>query len=190
MLDEVKKQGVLHGEARFRLVLPREALSVPVMRRVLGGTLVGYGADEECVADILLAATEACANVLRHGGDSDRYEVSARVGEEGCQLRIVDGMSPNGFWPVRLRDSLTRRGAVWSRQQPAAEVGGDTDDQDVPESGRGLTIIRACMDDMSMHGTSGGGTVVSMRKRITRTPPLTAHRVPEPRSQAALRQAG
>lgn len=185
MLNEVRKRGILHGEARFRLVLPREALSVPVMRRVLSGTLVGYGADEECVADILLAATEACANVLRHGGTADRFEISVKVAKEACQLRIVNGMNPNGFWPARLRGSLTWRGGILSRPEPRAEPGAD--DAEIPESGRGLTIIRACMDDMTMHGTSGGGTVVSMRKRITRSP---ARRIPEPRPQAALREAG
>jgi len=41
---------------------------IDVMRRVLGDTLRGLGVDEESVYDILLAATEACTNVLTHGG--------------------------------------------------------------------------------------------------------------------------
>ena len=57
------------------------------MRRVLGGTLLGFGADEECVADILLAATEACTNVLKHDPRSGEYEVSASVGKNDCFLR-------------------------------------------------------------------------------------------------------
>ena len=55
-------------DVRFCLVFPREALSVPVMRHVLGDTLRDLGADDEGVADLLLAVTEACTNVVQHGG--------------------------------------------------------------------------------------------------------------------------
>jgi anti-sigma regulatory factor (Ser/Thr protein kinase) len=34
------------------------------------------------------------------------------------------------------------------------------------ESGRGLDIMRACVDDVSLRTRSGRGTVVTMRKRI------------------------
>jgi hypothetical protein len=80
----------LDGEVRFCLVLPCEAVSVPVMRRVLGGTLLGFGADEECVADLLLAATEACTNVLKHDPRSGEYEVSASVSRDDCLLEIAN----------------------------------------------------------------------------------------------------
>ena len=56
---------------RFCLVFERELLSVPVMRRVLGDTLRGIGLNEESVDDILLAATDACTNVVLHAGQSD-----------------------------------------------------------------------------------------------------------------------
>ena len=55
-------------DVKFCLVFRRETLSVPVMRRVLGDTLRGLGVDDESVYDIVLAATEACTNVLTHGG--------------------------------------------------------------------------------------------------------------------------
>ena len=55
-------------DVRFCLMFPREALSVPVMRRVLGDTLRRLGVDEDCIGDLLLAVTEACTNVLQHGG--------------------------------------------------------------------------------------------------------------------------
>ena len=55
-------------DVRFCLVFPRETISVPVMRRVLGDTLSRLGVDEECIADLLLAVTEACTNVLRQAG--------------------------------------------------------------------------------------------------------------------------
>jgi len=99
-------------DVKFCLVLQRETLSVPVMRRVLGDTLRGLGMDEESVYDILLAATEACTNVLTHGGRKVRgYAVLTSLGAVGCQDWWLFGSSV--FWsiapsriPARLRNSI------------------------------------------------------------------------------------
>jgi anti-sigma regulatory factor (Ser/Thr protein kinase) len=36
----------------------------------------------------------------------------------------------------------------------------------LPESGRGLDVMRACVDDVTLSSRPGHGTVVTMRKRI------------------------
>ena len=78
-------------DVKFCLVFRCETLSVPVMRRVLGDTLRGLGVDEESVYDILLAATEACTNVLTHGGRQVRdYAVVTSLGAVGCQVEVAD----------------------------------------------------------------------------------------------------
>ena len=78
-------------DVKFCLVFQCETLSVPVMRRVLGDTLRGLGVDEESVYDILLAATEACTNVLTHGGRQVRgYAVVTSLGAVGCQVEVAD----------------------------------------------------------------------------------------------------
>src|ERR1700689_553234 len=78
-------------DVKFCLVFQCETLSVPVMRR-------GLGVDEESVYDILLAATEACTNVLTHGGQQvSGYEVVTSLGAVGCQIEVADegiGMPP------------------------------------------------------------------------------------------------
>ena len=79
------------ADVKFCLVFQCEAVSVPVMRRVLGDTLRRVGVDEESVYDILLAATEACTNVLRHSGrDVRRYTVITSLGMVGCQVEVAD----------------------------------------------------------------------------------------------------
>ena len=115
-------------DAKFCLVFRCETLSVPVMRRVLGDTLRGLGVDEESVYDILLAATEACTNVLTHGGRKVRdYAVVTSLGAVGCQVEVADegvglgARSPAGREPD-------------PRQTPVAQL---------PESGRGLAVMRA-----------------------------------------------
>ncbi len=43
----------------FSLAMPRDAIGIPMVRRVVGDTLRSLGVTEECVADILLATSEA-----------------------------------------------------------------------------------------------------------------------------------
>jgi serine/threonine-protein kinase RsbW len=191
----------LDGDVRFCLVLPCEALSVPVMRRVLGGTLLGFGADEDCVADLLLAATEACTNVLKHDARSGEYEVSASVGKDACLLEITNGPAMTGTRTARrLNGQPFRTGLRLRPWRAAARVEADHDISQISESGRGLTIMRACVDDLTLRGTATRGTVVSMRKQITWAPAVSGRHAggssgtgssqDGTRETAALRPAG
>jgi serine/threonine-protein kinase RsbW len=130
---------------------------VPVMRRVLGDTLRGLGVDEESVYDILLAATEACTNVLTHGGRHIAgYAVVTSLGAVGCQVEVADegvglaGLGPGSRSPAESEPD--------PRQTPVAQL---------PESGRGLAVMRACVDNVTLDSRPGHGTVVTMRKRIS-----------------------
>jgi serine/threonine-protein kinase RsbW len=147
------------------------------MRRVLGGTLLGFGADEQCVADILLAATEACTNVLKHGERCTEYEVSAKVREDAFLLEIANGT--HGLLDQHPAETSGRsNGNGVSRATSngngvpfaAAPIPADTGPAQLRESGRGLTIMRACVDDLTLSGTEDRGTVVSMRKQIKWSP--------------------
>jgi serine/threonine-protein kinase RsbW len=147
-------------DVKFCLMFRCESLSVPVMRRVLGDTLRGLGMDEESVYDILLAATEACTNVLQHSGREVRgYAVVTRVGAVGCQVEVAD----DGVGAV-LHDTERREPEI-----PVAQL---------PESGRGLAIMRACVDNVTLDSSPGRGTVVTLRKHVrwSRDAPLRQYR--------------
>ena len=146
-------------DVKFCLVFQRETLSVPVMRRVLGDTLRGLGMDEESVYDILLAATEACTNVLTHGGRKVRgYEVVTSLGAVGCQVEVADqGTGLAAGTPAGRGPQETLRAQPDPQQIPVAQL---------PESGRGLAVMRACVDNVTLDSRPGRGTVVTMRKRI------------------------
>jgi serine/threonine-protein kinase RsbW len=121
------------------------------MRRVLGDTLLGLGVDDDSVYDILLAATEACTNVLTHSGPEVRgYTVVTSVGAVGCQVEVTD----EGEGLLSQASGLDPRPAD---QIPVALL---------PESGRGLAVMRACVDNVTLDSRPGHGTVVTMRKRI------------------------
>ena len=117
-------------DVKFCLVFQCETLSVPVMRRVLGDTLRGLGVDDESVYDILLAATEACTNVLTHGGRQVRgYAVVTSLGAVGCQVEVADDGVGLGSARTRRRrkpdpqqtrsPSCPSRAAAWPSCGPA-----------------------------------------------------------------------
>ncbi len=150
---------------RFCLVFPHESLSIPVMRRVLGDTLSRLGLGEACISDLLLAATEACTNVLRHAG-SGRYEVIAEVARNRVILQVLD--HGRGFDPASFRISHRRHHPRRPPVRPAGLLGRRGRAADVTqlaESGRGLAIMRACVDDVSLRTGPGRGTVVELFKR-------------------------
>jgi serine/threonine-protein kinase RsbW len=191
MRSRVFHSGEPAADVEFCLVFPRESLSVPVMRRVLGDTLSRLGIDESCVDDLLLAVTEACTNVLRHAGPGRRYELVAHVSSKRCLLEVLD--TGRGFDPA----SVSRGGRTGIRHSvrpvprlrrhqtsPASTAPGSPPTTlrariirsrrlareraiaELPESGRGLAIMRACVDDVSLRSGRGRGTVVQLRKRI------------------------
>jgi serine/threonine-protein kinase RsbW len=112
------------------------------MRQVLGDTLRRLGINEDSVADILLAASEACTNVVRHAGKAVmEYAVAATVEPARCRVEVID-------FGGGCRSPRSRR--------PSA----------MAESGRGFEVMRACVDDVSLKSTPGRGTVVTLDKRI------------------------
>jgi serine/threonine-protein kinase RsbW len=134
-------------KVRFCLVFERELVSVPVMRRVLGDTLRGMGVNEESVDDILLAATEACTNVVLHAGQSaPAYSVAATVDRAGCRVEVTD--DGQGCAQEARRERRTR------------------DIASLAESGRGLAIMRACVDGVELRTAPGQGTQVVLDKRL------------------------
>jgi serine/threonine-protein kinase RsbW len=189
MRTRVTAAGEPTVDVRFCLVFPRETISVPVVRRVLGDTLYKLGVDEDCVADLLLAVTEACTNVLRHSGPGRRYEVVATVGRNRCLLDVVD--TGRGFDPASLQPNraparsvlpFRRRRVAAPAQWPYPRTSGPSVMRNrlsrsrhraerralarLPESGRGMAIMRACVDDVTLRSRPGRGTVVSLHKRI------------------------
>jgi serine/threonine-protein kinase RsbW len=135
-------------DVKFCLMFRCETLSVPVMRRVLGDTLRGLGVDEESVYDLLLAATEACTNVLLHSGrEVPGYAVVTSLGAVGCQVEVAD----EGIGAVPPEPE---------RPEPETPVA------QLPESGRGLAVMRACVDNVTLDSSPGRGTVVTLRKHI------------------------
>jgi anti-sigma regulatory factor (Ser/Thr protein kinase) len=83
-------------------------------------------------------------------------------------LEVVD--TGRGFDPSRIVASRRRQIRELRRppRRPGALLGRRVRNPDVSqlaESGRGMAIMRACVDEVSLRSGPGRGTVVQLRKR-------------------------
>jgi len=129
------------------LVLPRDAASIPVVRHLCEHALVELGCREDCAGDVGLAVTEACANVVTHAGPGESYSVQVSVDAERCELRVLD--AGGAFVEAEVDASVKERAL-----------------DPMSESGRGLAIIKAVTDDLSLESRPGSGTLVRMVKQV------------------------
>jgi serine/threonine-protein kinase RsbW len=130
-------------EIKFTLQLPRDALSVPVVRRVLNSSMTTLGVAEDCLTDIEIALTEACTNVLDHAAHGDEYEVIAGLNDTSCVIEVVD--TGRGF---------DADGLGHAEADPSAE------------EGRGIQLIRALVDRVHFRSREESGTIVHLEKEL------------------------
>jgi serine/threonine-protein kinase RsbW len=127
----------------FGLYLPRDETSVPVVRHLCRSALTYLGVKDACTHDIELALSEACTNVLQHAADTkDEYVVEVNINDEHCTIDVADAGA--GFDDSALPGSA-----------PAAA-----------ESGRGIQLMRALVDDLQFVSAPGTGTVVRLTKML------------------------
>jgi serine/threonine-protein kinase RsbW len=103
------------------------------------------GVEATCIGEIELAVTEACTNVLKHAAGAEiQYEVSVEINDSQCQIRISDGGAA-GF--DHASQGLTE-----------ADIGA--------ESGRGIFLMRAMVDELSFTSVPNDGTIVNLVKHL------------------------
>lgn len=125
------------------LYLPRDAASVPVSRQVLDGCLQTLGVTAGTRTDIALAVSEACANVIRHAGPGEEYEVRVAAMGGRCVIEVVNTGPGAAVLPP-------------GSGQPALTA----------EHGRGLTIINAVTENLRLSASTGKGTTVHFEKAL------------------------
>lgn len=123
------------------LSLPRDARYVGLLRKVTACIFDDLGAPPEAADDIELALTEACANAVRHAIGTAEYTVGVTIDADGCEIEVAD-VGP-GF-------------------EPPVDDGGDPDVE--TETGRGLLLMRALVDDLKFTRHASAMSVM-LRKR-------------------------
>ncbi len=131
---------------RFTLVIPARPEYLLLARLALTGVARLAQADEEALADLRLAVTEAAANACRHAYFDGQGDVTIQLTlSDDQQLEVIVEDDGPGF----ESESVTE----WR----AEELG---------EDGMGLAIIRAIAEDVEIGPRkSGSGT----RLRFTRS---------------------
>ena len=130
-------------EIKLSLALPRDELSVPVVRRVLRSAMEVLGVDGDVTADVEVALTEACTNVLKHADAGSEYVVSAGIDGDVCVVEILD------------------RGVGFDSEQL-----GLGDAEPSAEDGRGIQLMRGLVDRVTFENRETVGTVVVLEKRL------------------------
>jgi serine/threonine-protein kinase RsbW len=130
-------------EIRYTLRLPRDVVTVPLVRTICRDAMNRLGVTADCQGDVALALTEACANVVKHAAGSDEYEVAIAFIEGTCHIRVID----RGHG-IDLRDSSRRNTVV---------------DHD---NGRGIVLMRLLVDRIAFESAPEEGTVVHLHKRL------------------------
>jgi anti-sigma regulatory factor (Ser/Thr protein kinase) len=133
-----------------RLVIHALAAHLPIVRAAAGKLCEELGFDSQQVGNIVLSVDEALANVIKHvyGKDSSRnieIELLPRHCDGGRELCI------------RVRDwgRFTDPAAIRSRRL-----------EDVRPGGLGVHIMHECMDSVVYTQAEGGGTLLTMIKRL------------------------
>ena len=127
----------------FERELPADLTTLSAVRRELRSWLAGSGADEATVDDVVLAASEAIANAAEHGAG----------GRTGGNVALHAQREQRADAPDQLVVSVRDDGR-W--RPPVASI----------ERGRGLTIMRALVDDLCIDDRDG--TTVVLRRRVHR----------------------
>ena len=114
------------------------------------------GVAEDCVGQIELAVTEACTNVLRHVQGTDaEYEVSVAVNERQCEICLID-----------------RAGQIFDH-----ETKGRIEASLESESGRGIFLMRAMVDELDFVSEPEVGAVVRLVKKLKLKPDAILHKL-------------
>ena len=119
--------------------MPARPEGVAVVRQALAGMADALDFDAAVLADMKMAVSEACTNVVVHAYDDAEGVLEVDM------LADDDGLTIRGARP---------RHAASSRRRSRA--------RDVPALGLGLPLIAALSDSFELRGSAGQGTEVRM----------------------------
>ncbi|MFD2094032.1 ATP-binding protein [Blastococcus deserti] len=133
----------------FSVRLPVDAQSVPLARGLVRQALQYLGVAGDWIDEVLLALTEACANVVRHAAEHAEYQVDVTIDDHVCRITVLDdggGLDP----------------AAVAAERPASPLDG----------GRGLVLMRALVDRLDFRETEDGRHGVVLEKQLVTSPRL------------------
>src|SRR5438067_11824425 len=142
-----------NGDAQVvSLTIPAEPRWLALCRLVLSGLCRLGPVDDEVVADLKLAVTEACSNSVRHAygnnGDGGLVELRYELSPRSITVEVADA------------------GQGFRFDRPLPELG-PRPDEELREDEMGLAIIHALVDEVEIGaGPEGQGTRITCTKYV------------------------
>ena len=115
---------------------------VSIIRLTTAGIANKVGFCMDDIEDLKVAVSEACTNAIKHSSD-DRFTIIYTMIENGLTIEIID--NGNGYDTSSINEP---------------------DIENLKESGMGLFIIEALMDEVSIESQEGKGTSIKMTKYL------------------------
>jgi serine/threonine-protein kinase RsbW len=137
-------------DSQFHLAIGSRFENIELVQVVLDDALrrVGFGEDARHWID--LAVREALANAIKHGNREDpAKQVEVEVGVEDGEVVIQVLDQGQGFEPFEVSDPLAPENLL-------------------NPNGRGIFYMKSFMDGIDYSFRPGGGTRVTLRKRLAR----------------------
>jgi serine/threonine-protein kinase RsbW len=134
---------------RFHLAIGSRFENIELVQVVLRDCLERLGMGEDARHWIDVAVREALANAIKHGNaqnPSKQVRVDLAVEAGSLVIRVED--EGVGFDPTQLGDPLAPENLL----RP---------------NGRGIFYMKSFMDEIQYGAGPGGGTMVTLRKRLT-----------------------
>lgn len=143
----------MSDDKSFHLAIGSRFENIELVQLVLKDSLDQLGLDDDNRHWIDVAVREAVANAIKHGNLEDpakQVHVDLTLeGNEGDWLVIRVQDEGRGFDPSDLEDPLAPENLL-------------------KPNGRGIFYMKSFMDDIQYGLRPGGGTVVTLRKRLAR----------------------
>ena len=135
-------------ERHFHLDVGSRFENIELVQVVLRDSLERLGVDEDTRHWVDVAVREAVANAIKHGNAQDPgKQVHVDLFCEGDEVVIRVEDEGAGFDPSRLNDPLAPENLL-------------------KPNGRGIFYMKSFMDDIHYGPRPGGGTVVTLRKKV------------------------
>ena len=115
---------------------------VSIIRLTTSGIANKVGFCMDDIEDLKVAVSEACTNAIKHSSD-DRFTIIYTMIENGLTIEIID--NGNGYDTSSINEP---------------------DIENLKESGMGVFIIEALMDEVSIESQEGKGTSIKMTKYL------------------------
>ncbi len=137
-------------ESPVTLSIASSPAHLAIVRAALERFCQGMGFDEAATGQVVLSVDEALTNIIRHayeGAEDRRVDIEMVPRTECLLIRIRDYGRPVDRSTIRSRD-----------------LG------DVRPGGLGVHIMTQCMDGLDYQPAEGGGTVLTMTKKLVPHP--------------------